>query len=109
MTYNSHVFFCFFLHRHRCISIDPTNMLAWCAAILEMKTRANTYTKLLGVVEDIVVDQQVVAEVVEVGGHVAEESSDLGSQVDDMGRSILLEDGLGLSGVAIICINRERQ
>ena len=50
--------------------------------------------------QDIVVDEQVIAEVVEVGSHVAEESSDLGGQVDDMGGAVLLEDGLGLGRVA---------
>lgn len=52
--------------------------------------------------EDVIVDQQVVTEVVEVGSHVAEEASNLGSQVDDMGRSVLLEDGLGLGGVTMM-------
>jgi len=36
-------------------------------------------TKLLGVVQDVVVDEQVVAEVVEISSHVAEETANLGS------------------------------
>lgn len=49
--------------------------------------------------QNVVVDQQVVAEVVEVSGHVTEESSDLGSKVDDMGGAVLFKDGLGLGGI----------
>lgn len=58
-----------------------------------------TYTKLLSIVQDVVVDEQVIAEVVEVSSHVAEKTADLGSQVDDMGGAVLLEDGLGGSRV----------
>ena len=49
--------------------------------------------------QDVVVDQQVVAEVVEVGSHVSKETADLGGKVDDMGGAVLLKDGLGLGGV----------
>lgn len=62
-----------------------------------------TYTKLLSIVQDVVVDEQVVAEVVEVSSHVAEKTADLGSQVNDMGGAVLLEDSLGGSRVTKLC------
>lgn len=62
-----------------------------------------TYTKLLSIVQDVVVDEQVVAEVVEVSSHVTEKTADLGGQVDNMGGAVLLEDGLGGSRVTKWC------
>jgi hypothetical protein len=49
--------------------------------------------------QDVVIDQQVVAEVIEVGSHVAEQSSDLGSKMDDVCWTVLLKDGLCGNGI----------
>lgn len=67
-----------------------------------------TYTKLFGIEQDVVVDEQIVTEVVEVSSHVAEETADLGSQVDDMGGAVFLEDGLGCSRITNWCQSMRR-
>lgn len=45
--------------------------------------------------QDVVVDQEVIAEEGELVLHIAEEATDEGGEVDDVRRLVLVEDGLG--------------
>ena len=81
--------------------LDVNHCVVDITLIREAHIPIPTHTKLLSVMQHIIVDQQVVTEVVEIGGHVAKKSSDLCSKVDDVSGAVLLENGLSGSGIAI--------
>jgi hypothetical protein len=57
---------------------------------------STTYTKVLGGLEDIVADEQVIAKEIKLVLHVLEETTDKSGQVNDMGRLVLFKDSLSI-------------
>lgn len=51
--------------------------------------------------KDIIIDQEIVSQVGELVLHVAEQATNVGGQMDDMGRLILFKDSFGLRHVTM--------
>lgn len=60
-----------------------------------------TYTKVLGGLKDIVVDEQVITKEIKLVLHVLEKTTDKSGQVNDMGRLVLFKDSLSVLWLSV--------